>query len=130
MPVGEMPGAAQLNTTQAKSAALARVVTLERRLCTIPLQQPGPPRNHSPPPGFESSIGRSRVEFAIRAGAPQRRSLVGVDDRLRVRPDLVVPGRRYLGPRGVRDIGGQVRWFQDDVAVACHQLLVEPFEAV
>jgi len=37
MSVGEMPVAAQLNTTQAKSAALAIAVTFDRRLCTIPL---------------------------------------------------------------------------------------------
>jgi hypothetical protein len=38
MPVGEAPGAAQLETTPATSAAVTTAVTVERRLYTIPLQ--------------------------------------------------------------------------------------------
>src|ERR1035437_5817663 len=67
MSVGEMPGAAQLKTTAATSATIPRVVTRERRFCTMPLQQSGPPRNPSALLGRESSIGRSRGEVSVRA---------------------------------------------------------------
>ena len=43
VPVGVMLGPAQLETTPATSAAVKRVVTIERRSCTMPLRQSGPP---------------------------------------------------------------------------------------
>jgi hypothetical protein len=38
MSVGVLPGAAQLKTTPAASAAVPRAVTIERRFFTMPLQ--------------------------------------------------------------------------------------------
>jgi len=85
--------------------AVPRAVTIERRFCTMPLQQSGPPPNPSAPLGRESSTGRSRGEVAVRAGSD---AAVGAWRRLAGRrtADARFLTRRHLrgmvSPKGLR----------------------------